>query len=48
MLAGWDRWGLVELYLGVGGGTRGGYYLKVFGVFLSFVLSHSQPLYLGD
>ena len=27
---GWNRWGVVDLYQGVGVGTRGGYYLTVF------------------
>ena len=30
----WDRWGLVDLYQGVGGVTGGGYYLIVVWVFL--------------
>ena len=30
MMGGWNRWGVVDLYQGVGGGTGGGYYLIVF------------------
>ena len=30
MMGGWDRWGVVDSYQGVGGGTGGGYYLIVF------------------
>ena len=38
---GWDRWGMVDSYQGVGGGTEGGCYLIVFlFVFLSFGLSY--------
>ena len=40
----------VDLYLGVGGGTGGGYYLIVLGFFLTilwFAVSCSQSLYLG-
>ena len=29
-MGGWDRWGVVDSYQGVGGGTGGGYYLIVF------------------
>ena len=41
MMGGWDRWGVVDSYQGVGGGTGGGYYLIVFFLFvlLSFGLS---------
>ena len=39
MMGGWDRWGVVDLYQGVGWGRGGGYYLIVcFFIFL-FVLS---------
>ena len=42
MMGGWDRWGVVDLYKGVGGGTGGGYHLIVFVLFLCFciLLSH--------
>ena len=33
MMGGWDRWGVVDLYLGVGGTTVAGYHLIIF-VFL--------------
>ena len=36
MMGGWDRWGVVDSYQGVGGGTGGGYYLIV--CFFLFVL----------
>ena len=40
MMGGWDRWGVVDSYQRVGGGTGGGYYLIVFlFVLLSFGLS---------
>ena len=29
MMGGWDRWGVVASYQGLGGGTGGGYYLLV-------------------
>ena len=38
MVGGWDRWGVVDLYQGVSGGTGGGYYLIVFFCFFLFVL----------
>ena len=52
MMGGWDRWGLVDLYYGLGGGTGGGIILYLFFVFLYLVLlylivSCSQSLYLG-
>ena len=36
MLGGWDRWRVVDLEQGVGGGTEGGYYLIVFVVVVAF------------
>ena len=52
MMGGWDRWGLVDLYYGLGGGTGGGIILYLFFVFFYLVLlylivSCSQSLYLG-
>ena len=51
MMGGWDRWGVVVLYQGLGGGTGGGYNLIFFAFFflvlLYFVASCSQSLYLG-
>ena len=46
---GWDRWQLIHLYYGVGGGTKDGYHLIAifFLVLLYFVVSCSQSLYLG-
>ena len=38
MMGGWDRWGVVDLYQGVGGGTGCGYYLIVCLFFFLFVL----------
>ena len=38
MMGGWDRWGVVDSYQGVGGGTGDGYYLIVF-LFLFVLLS---------
>ena len=41
-MVGWDRWGVVDSYQGVGGGILGGYYLSLsffFFVLLSFGLS---------
>ena len=40
-MGGWDRWGVVDSYQGMGGGTGSEYYLIVFFLFvlLSFVLS---------
>ena len=29
-MGGWNRWGVVDLYQGVDGGTGGGYYVIVF------------------
>ena len=52
----WDRWGMVDLYKSVGGGTGGRYYLTGFVFFLYCcilllhilsVASRSQFLYLG-
>ena len=50
MMGGWDRWGVVDLYYGVGGGTGGGYHLIDFIVFFScrfvfFCLTFSVPLF---
>ena len=41
MMGGWDRWGVVDSYRGLGGGTGGGYYLLIFFVclFLFVLLS---------
>ena len=40
MMGGWDRWGMVDSYQSVGGGTGGGYYPIVFlFVLFSFGLS---------
>ena len=40
MMEGWDKWGVIDLYLGMGGGKGGGYHPIVFGVFsCAFVLS---------
>ena len=40
MMGGWDRWGVVDSYQGVGGGTVDRYYLIFFlFVLLSFGLS---------
>ena len=40
MMGGWDRWGEVDSYQGVGGETGGGYYLIVsLFMLLSFPLS---------
>ena len=50
-MGGWDRWGLVDLYEGVSGGTGGGggYYLIAVGSFssvlLSFVLTSSVSFF---
>ena len=30
MMGEWDTWWVVDSYQGVGGGTGGGYYLRVF------------------
>ena len=41
MVGGWDRWRVVDLKQGVGGGAGGGYYLVVFACFfLVFVFFH--------
>ena len=45
MMGGWDRWGVVDSYQGVGGGTGGGYYLIVF-FYLCFCLLVSHVLFL--
>ena len=52
MMGGWDRWGVVDLYEGVGGGggDRGWVcysFCRFFLVLLYFVVSRSQSLYLG-
>ena len=49
MMGEWDKWRVVHLYQGVGGGTGGGYHLIVF--FLVFLFSNfrrRQSLYLRD
>ena len=38
MMGGWNTWGVVDSFQGVGGGTVGGYYLIVF-LFLFVLLS---------
>ena len=49
MMGGWNRWGAVASYQGLGGGTVGGYYLLVcflcllLFVLLSFGLSCPAP-----
>ena len=49
ILGGWNGWGVVDLYWGVGGGTGGGYHLIVFfSCAFVFVSSRSESLYLGD
>ena len=45
MMRGWDRWGMADSYLGVGGGTGGGYYLTVF-FYFCFCLLFSHVLSL--
>ena len=50
MMEGWDRWGVVDLYYGVDGGTGGGYHLIVFVFFLVlwyFIALRSHSLHLG-
>ena len=36
-MVGWDRWGVVDSYQGVGGGIVGGYYLSLSFFFCAFV-----------
>ena len=38
VMEGWDRWGVVDLYWGVGAGTGGGYHLIVFDFLLCFCI----------
>ena len=38
MMGGWDRWGMVDSYQSVGGGTGGGCYLIVFLFLFLFML----------
>ena len=46
MMLGWDRWGVIDSYQGVGGGTGGGYLLSLslFVFYLSFCLLVSHVL----
>ena len=37
MIGGWDRWGVADLYLALGGGTGAGYHLIVFVFVLCFL-----------
>ena len=40
----WDTWEVVDLYLGVGGGTAGGYHVTVFVFVLCFCILLSDFL----
>ena len=44
IMGGWDMWGVVHLYYGVGGGRGGGYHLMVFVFFFCFYILLSYVL----
>ena len=46
MMEGWDRWGLVDLYLGVAWATGGGCHLIGLAFFLCFCILLSRVLSL--
>ena len=41
---GWDGWGVVDSHQGVGGGTGGGFYLIVSGLFVLLSFGVSCPV----